>query len=78
MGHYFITYLLVINDDSTYCRTEEVILKVIKRRKMRWVGRVACRIEEGIVGEYFELGKYGICRFVMYNIVGNILFKGCL
>jgi hypothetical protein len=34
--------------------------------------------EEGIVGEYFEVGKYGIGRFVMYNIVFQIIFKGCL
>jgi len=34
--------------------------------------------EEGIVGEYFEVGKYGIGRFVIYNIVFKIIFQGCL
>lgn len=29
--------------------------------------------EEGIVGEYLEVGKYGIDRFVMYNIVSKIV-----
>jgi hypothetical protein len=29
--------------------------------------------EEGIVGEYLEVGKYGIDRFVMYNIVSKVV-----
>jgi hypothetical protein len=45
---------------------------------MGWMGRGACVREDGIVGEYFEVGKYGIGRFVMYNIVSKLIFKGCL
>jgi hypothetical protein len=45
---------------------------------MQWMGRGARMREEGIVGEYFEVGKYGIGRFVMYNIVYKIIFKGYL
>jgi hypothetical protein len=45
---------------------------------MRWDGRVASMREDGIVGEYFEVCKYGIGRFVMYNIVFKFIFKDCL
>ena len=43
---------------------------------MRWMRRGACMRAEGIAGENFEVGKYGIVRFVMYNIVFKIAFKG--
>ena len=42
---------------------------MIKIRKTRWMGRGACMREEGIVGEYFEVGKYEIGRFFMYIVV---------
>jgi len=35
-------------------------------------------MEEGIVGEYFEVGKYGTGRFVLYNTLSKIICKGCL
>jgi len=35
-------------------------------------------MEEGIVGEYFEVRKYDTGRFVMYNIVSKIICNGCI
>jgi len=42
------------------------------------MGRGECMMEEGIVGEYFEVRKYDTGRFVMYNIVSKIICNGCI